>query len=78
MVLLPLVQFSSQTALIWGRLQQGGRRFMIRTIADGKSRFALLHGWIAAHRGPLPGEISGQERPRRTFGFARFWEDFHR
>jgi hypothetical protein len=35
---------------------------MIRTIADGKSRFALIPGWIAAHRGPLPGEISGSAR----------------
>jgi death on curing protein len=29
--------------------------FMIKTIAEGKFRFALLHEWISAHLVPLPG-----------------------
>jgi death-on-curing protein len=29
--------------------------FMMKAIADGKFRFALLHEWIAAHLVPLPG-----------------------
>ena len=29
--------------------------FMIKTIADGKFRFALLRDWIAEHLLPLPG-----------------------
>jgi death-on-curing protein len=29
--------------------------FMMKTIAEGKFRFALLHEWIAAHIVPLPG-----------------------
>jgi death-on-curing protein len=28
--------------------------FMIRTIAEGRFRFALLHEWIAGHLVPLP------------------------
>jgi death-on-curing protein len=29
--------------------------FMIKTIAEGKFRFALLHEWISGHIVPLPG-----------------------
>jgi death-on-curing protein len=29
--------------------------FMIKTMEQGKFRFALLHEWIAAHLVPLPG-----------------------
>jgi len=29
--------------------------FMMKTIADGKFRFALLHEWIAGHNIPLSG-----------------------
>jgi death on curing protein len=29
--------------------------FIIKTIAEGKFRFALLHEWIAGHIVPLPG-----------------------
>jgi|ERR1700722_2732147 len=29
--------------------------FMIKTMEEGKFRFALLHEWIAAHIVPLPG-----------------------
>ena len=29
--------------------------FMLKTIAEGKFRFALLHEWIAGHIVPLPG-----------------------
>jgi len=29
--------------------------FIMKAIADGKFRFALLHEWIAAHLVPLPG-----------------------
>ncbi len=34
---------------------KAGSDFMIRTIADGKFRFALLRDWIAEHMVPLPG-----------------------
>jgi hypothetical protein len=29
--------------------------FMIKTLAEGKSRFAVLHEWIARHLAPLSG-----------------------
>jgi len=29
--------------------------FVIKTMAEGKFRFALLHDWIARHTVPLPG-----------------------
>ena len=29
--------------------------FIIKTMEEGKFRFALLHEWIARHRVPLPG-----------------------
>jgi death-on-curing protein len=29
--------------------------FMLKTMAEGKFRFALLHEWVAAHLVPLPG-----------------------
>ena len=34
---------------------KAGSDFMIKTIADGKFRFALLRDWIAGHIVPLPG-----------------------
>ena len=32
-----------------------GFKFMMKAIADGKFRFALLHEWISAHLVPLAG-----------------------
>jgi death on curing protein len=34
---------------------KAGFDFMMKVIADGKFRFALLREWIAAHLVPLPG-----------------------
>jgi death on curing protein len=34
---------------------EAGFEFMMKAIAAGKFRFALLHEWIAAHLVPLPG-----------------------
>jgi death on curing protein len=34
---------------------KAGSDFIIKTIADGKFRFALLRDWIAGHMGPLAG-----------------------
>jgi death-on-curing protein len=34
---------------------KAGSDFMIKTIADGKFRSALLRDWIAGHMVPLPG-----------------------
>ena len=40
---------------------------MIKTIADGKFRFALLHDWIAAHLVPPSWiDFARQECPRHT------------
>jgi hypothetical protein len=45
--------------------------FMIRTIADGKSRFCAALRWDCS-ASCASSWISGQERPRRAFGFAGF------
>ena len=46
--------------------------FLIKAIADGKLRFALLHEWIAAHLVPFLARFRGQECPRHTLYLAHF------